>query len=152
MGRQKSFLQGKLKDWTRDITSLANPIILVLVPFIFLGSSKVFFTLLIALLVNEIFASLIKVIYPKKRPTGQTYSTILEKIDAGSFPSIHASRITLAYLTIFSNTNSTGIKIAVLSVIILVILSRILLKKHYWIDVIGGFILGLTIWVLFFNL
>lgn len=152
MGRQKSFLQSKLKDWTRDITSLANPIILVLVPFIFLGPSKVFFSLLIALLINEILASLIKIIYPKKRPTGQTYSTFLEKIDAGSFPSIHASRITLAYLTIFSNTNSIGIKIAVLSVIVLVILSRILLKKHYWIDVIGGFILGLTIWVLFFYL
>jgi len=152
MGKQNSFLQGKLKDWTRDITSLANPIILILVPFIFLGSSKVFYTLLIALFVNEILASLIKIIYPKKRPTRQTYSTFLEKIDAGSFPSIHASRITLAYLTIFSNTNSIGIKIAVISVIVLVILSRILLKKHYWIDVIGGFILGLTIWVLFFYL
>ena len=152
MGGQKSFLQDKFKDWTRDITSLANPIILVLVPFIFLGYSKVFFTLLIALLVNEILASLIKLIYPKKRPTGQTYNTILEKIDAGSFPSIHASRITLVYLTLFSHTESTSIKIAVLLVIVLVILSRVLLKKHFWIDVIGGFILGLTLWVLFFNL
>jgi hypothetical protein len=26
---------------------------------------------------------------------------LLEKIDAGSFPSLHASRITIAYLTLF---------------------------------------------------
>lgn len=152
MGTQKSFLQGKFYDWTRDITSLASPLILILVPFIFLGPSKVFLTLLVALLVNEIIASLIKVIYPKKRPSGQTYSTVLEKIDAGSFPSIHASRITLVYLTLFSHTDSIWIKVVVLLVIALVILSRILLKKHYWIDVLVGFVIGFLIWLLFFYL
>lgn len=152
MGTQKSFLQGKFYDWTRDITSLASPLILVLVPFIFLGPSKVFYTLLLALLVNEILATIIKIIYPKKRPSGQTYSTVLEKIDAGSFPSIHASRITLVYLTLFSHTDSIWIKVVVLLVIALVILSRVLLKKHYWIDVLGGFVIGVLIWLLFFYL
>ncbi len=152
MGGEKSFLQGKFKDWTRDITSLANPIILVLVPFIFFGPSKVFYTLLLALLVNELVASILKIIFPKKRPTGQSYTTTLEKIDAGSFPSIHASRITLTYLTIFSHSYSIGIKVVIVLAIALVILSRVLLKKHYWIDVISGFILGIILWALFFYL
>ncbi len=108
--------------------------------------------MLIALLVNEIVASLIKIIFPKKRPNGQTYKTILEKIDAGSFPSIHASRITLVYLTLFLNTDILLIKIVFLLIIALVALSRILLKKHYLIDVIGGFCLGIAIWYIAFVL
>lgn len=152
MGTQKSFFQGKFYDWARDITSLASPLILGLVPFIFFGPSKVFYTLLLALLINEILASFIKIIYPKKRPTGQTYNNLLEKIDAGSFPSIHASRITLVYLTLFSHTDSVWIKVVVLLVIVLVILSRVVLKKHYWIDVLGGFVIGFLMWLLFFYL
>jgi len=152
MGGQQLFFKGKFKDWTRDITSLASPLILLFVPFVFLGPSKVLYTLLFALLINEVVASLIKIIYPKKRPAGQTYKGILEKIDAGSFPSIHASRITLVYLTLFINTDIISIKIVFLVVIALVLFSRILLKKHFWIDVLGGFILGLLIWLLFFYL
>ncbi len=152
MKGQKPFLQTKFQDWTRDITSLASPIILLFVPFIFLGPSKQFYTLLVALLVNEIVASLIKIIYPKKRPNGQTYKTILEKIDAGSFPSIHASRITLVYLTLFLNADNLLVKIVFLVFIAFVFLSRIFLKKHYLIDVIGGFCLGFAIWYIAFVL
>ncbi|HIP48324.1 MAG TPA: phosphatase PAP2 family protein [Lutibacter sp.] len=148
MQENKSFWSYKLNDWFRDFTSLGNPILLVFVPFIFLGNSSVFHYLLLALLINEIFCSLIKILFPKKRPSGQTYSNLLEKIDAGSFPSIHASRITIVYLTLFSNTESIAIKIAFISVIVLVFLSRVKLKKHFWIDVLSGFIIGVLIWYL----
>ncbi len=146
MKENKTFWSYKLKEWTRDITSLANPLILILIPFIFLGPSKAFYILLLALLINEIVASVIKIVFPKERPTGQTYSNLIEKIDAGSFPSLHASRITLVYFTLLSNTDSIAIKAACVIVVILVILSRIRLKKHYWIDVLGGFVIGLLIW------
>ncbi len=148
MKKNKSFLAYKFKEWARDITSLANPLILIFVPFIFLGVTKTFYILLVALIVNEVFASIIKIVFPKKRPDGQTYTTILEKIDAGSFPSLHASRTTLVYLTLFSSTDIIPIKAVFLLVIVLVILSRILLKKHFWIDVLGGFVLGLLIWII----
>ncbi len=146
MKKKTTFWSYKLKEWTRDITSLANPLILVMVPFIFLGASRPFYILLLALLINEILASIIKIIFPKKRPTGQSYKNLIEKIDAGSFPSLHASRITLVYFTILSNTNTIAIKMLCVFVVILVIISRIRLKKHYWIDVLGGFIIGLLIW------
>ena len=149
---ENSFWSYKFNEWARDITSLANPLILLMVPFIFLGTSKAFYVLLIALLINEIVASLIKIVFPKKRPTGQAYTNIIEKIDAGSFPSLHASRITLVYFTLVSNTTNNSIKIVCISVVILVILSRIKLKKHYWIDVFGGFVLGILIWWLSQNI
>lgn len=152
MKENKTFWSYKLKEWTRDITSLANPLILILIPFIFLGSSSAFYILLLALLINEIVASVIKIVFPKKRPTGQTYSNLIEKIDAGSFPSLHASRITLVYFTLLSNTDSLAIKAVCVLIVILVILSRIRLKKHYWTDVLGGFVIGLLIWVASLNL
>ena len=146
MKNNTTFWSYKLNEWTRDITSLANPLILVMVPFIFLGASRPFYILLLALLINEILASIIKITFPKKRPTGQSYKNLIEKIDAGSFPSLHASRITLVYFTILSNTNTIAIKMLCVFVVFLVIISRIRLKKHYWIDVLGGFIIGLLIW------
>ncbi len=146
MKNNTTFWSYKLNEWTRDITSLANPLILLMVPFIFLGASRPFYILLLALLINEILASIIKITFPKKRPTGQSYKNLIEKIDAGSFPSLHASRITLVYFTILSNTNTIAIKMLCVFVVILVIISRIRLKKHYWIDVLGGFIIGLLIW------
>jgi undecaprenyl-diphosphatase len=143
----QSFLTTKFFDWTRDITALANPLIIVLVPFLFLGSTPLFYRLLWTLLINEVFCSLIKVIFPKKRPVEQNYDSVIEKIDAGSFPSIHTSRITLVYLTLFSMTNHLGMQIALLAVIVLVMISRVVLKKHYTTDVIGGFIIGLLLWM-----
>lgn len=149
MNDNKSFLSNKILEWARDITALGSPLILLFVPFIFFGFSKVFVFLLIALLLNEILASLIKIVFPKKRPTGQTYRNLIEKIDAGSFPSIHVARITLVYLCLFTNTDNISFKIIFLLVIGLVIFSRVLLKKHYWVDVLGGFVMGTLIWYIF---
>lgn len=145
MKHGESFWQYKLSAWMRDFTSLANPLILLFVPFAVLGPSKIFYVLLIALLANEIVGSVIKVIFPKKRPTGQTYKNILEKIDAGSFPSLHTSRITVVYLTLFAATSFLSLKIAFIIVIILVGFSRVFLKKHYPVDVLGGLVCGLLI-------
>jgi len=146
MALKKSFFSYKLEEWARDITSLANPLILVFVPFVFLQTSPIFYTLLLTLLINEFIGSLVKLIFHKKRPNGQTYSGFLEKIDAGSFPSLHASRITLVYLTLASNTENTVLKVIFILVILLVIGSRVKLKKHFWVDVLGGFVLGGVLW------
>jgi len=149
LNKNKPFLSYKLDEWARDITSLANPLILVFIPFVFIKDSATFYHLLIALLINEALGSLIKILFPKKRPNGQSYNTILEKIDAGSFPSLHAARITLVYLTLFSASVFLSHRIIFLSIIVLVILSRVKLKKHFWTDVVGGFLMGGFIWWFF---
>jgi len=151
MSRKQSFWKYKFNDWSRDFTSLANPLILIFIPFLFLfrdGTKNNFYVLLIALVINEILGSIIKILFPKTRPNGQKYTTILEKIDAGSFPSLHASRITIVYLTLFSATNFLPFKIIFLAIIPIVMLSRINLKKHFFIDIVGGFIIGVVIWSL----
>ncbi len=148
MKKNASFFKDKFNEWSRDFTSLANPLILIFVPFIYLfeDNSKVFFKLLIALAINEVIGSIIKIVFPKTRPNGQKYHTLLEKIDAGSFPSLHSSRITLVYLTLFSATKLLSIKIVFLAIIPIVMLSRINLKKHFFTDIIGGFFIGFFIW------
>ena len=112
---------------------------------------KSFYILLIALVINEILGSLIKIILPKTRPNGQKYNNLLEKIDAGSFPSLHSSRITIVYLTLFYFGTLLVFKIIFISIIPLVMLSRINLKKHFLTDIIGGFVIGLIIWWLSIN-
>lgn len=140
------FLLKKYKDWSQDISALANPILLVLVSFLVLGKTQIFYQLLLLLLINELICSVIKMVYHRRRPNSQTYKNLVEKIDAGSFPSIHSSRITLTYLTFFYHTNEIAIKITVIVVILLVMTSRIVLKKHYLTDVLGGFAIGFLIW------
>ncbi len=91
MASNSFFIKTKAKAWLQDISALANPILLLTIPFLIIGNQKLYLKLLFALLINEIVGSVIKVLFPKKRPDGQTYNTLLEKIDAGSFPSLHAS-------------------------------------------------------------
>ncbi len=146
MKEGESFWAYKFREWMRDFTSLANPVILVFVPLVALGFSRPFYILLIALSINEILGSIIKIIFPKTRPNGQKYSNTLEKIDAGSFPSLHAARISLVYLTLSYTAVLLVMQILFLLIIPLVAYSRVTLKKHFWTDIIGGLIMGSLIW------
>ena len=148
MSEKQSFWKYKFNDWSRDFTSLANPLILIFVPFIFLfrNNKEYFYVLLFTLLINEILGSAIKIIFPKTRPNGQKYSTLIEKIDAGSFPSLHSSRITIVYLILFSATTFIAFKILFIAIIPIVMLSRINLKKHFLTDILGGFVIGVVLW------
>jgi len=138
----KTFGKYKFGEWMRDLTSLANPIILLLLPLCFLRWTPEYKMLLIALFINELVGSLIKFFFHKPRPDGQKYSNALEKIDAGSFPSLHSSRIAVVYLTLAYLAPNIGFRLLFLAVIIVVGYSRIFLKKHFLADVIGGYFFG----------
>jgi len=138
----QSFLKNKLSSWFRDFTSLANPLILLFVPLAVLNPSYNYLILLVLLAINEIVCSIIKIIFPKKRPDGQLYNNILEKIDAGSFPSLHTSRITITYLSLLFLSEVLILKIIYTIVILIVAYSRIRLKKHFLTDVVAGLIIG----------
>src|SRR5690554_466296 len=146
MSPKENFYYYKFKEWARDITSLASPLLLLFVPFIILGGSPAFGYLLLLLLANEVIGSLIKIFFHKPRPDGQAYKGILEKIDAGSFPSLHASRITIVYLTLFSHVTDIYIKVAFLILMVAVMISRVILKRHFIKDIIGGFVIGMLLW------
>lgn len=143
------FAKLKFSEYIRDLTSLGNPIILLFISFIVLGIQKAFLVIIFGLIANEMIGSGIKFFFPKKRPNGQKFKNSLEKIDAGSFPSIHSSRVSFVYLSLAWNEQVFMIKIVLYLIILIVGYSRIFLKKHYPIDVIGGYGFGLILFYLF---
>ena len=102
-------------------------------------------SLIFILASNEIVCGAIKFAYPKERPAPMPRNTLFQKYLAGSFPSVHTARITALSITIVSfYTNRLFVLIALL-VVIGVGYSRIYLKKHYFTDVLAGFIIGAAI-------
>ena len=133
-----------LDEVMRDTTAMGGLAIYLFaaVFFLILGNMKVAVELIIALLLLYAVIAVIRTLFFKKRPDKQKYAGFFTRIDAGSFPSMHAAR-SLA-LAIILGTVFTSIAIrAVLAVaVLLVALTRIGLKRHYLSDVIGGLVLG----------
>lgn len=147
-----SLKKNKYAEYIRDITALGNPFILLLFTIVALSLSPSFYQhlliIVLTFLVNECLCSGIKYIWHKPRPNQQSFSNAFEKIDAGSFPSIHSSRIILVYgylsyihLAVLENPY-VGYLLALF--ILLVGYSRIFLKKHFLTDVIAGYLIGIV--------
>lgn len=99
--------------------------------------------------------ALIKFIYYKERPHPQPYKNRMGKIDASSFPSIHTAYATIfmaagMFLAFFIYQYHTiwmilgAFELAMISLVFYIIIarSRIVLKKHFFIDTIFGTLLG----------
>jgi len=105
----------------------------------------------IAFIFGEVVCNSIKAIWFKERPNKQKYKTLLEKIDAGSWPSVHSYRaavLCLGYILLFKQA---ALQFFIVFFAIGIGYSRIYLKKHDIRDVSGGAIIGLVVgYVLFF--
>ena len=145
-----SLRKTKTAEYIHDFTALGNPFLLLLVSLMALYNhpefTRLFPPLLVGFFVNEMVCSGIKYFWHKPRPNGQEYANRLEKIDAGSFPSIHASRISFVYCSLGLTAYETGaawMLLVCLAVIITVGYSRIFLKKHFLVDVLAGYGFGI---------
>lgn len=151
MKGKESLSKTKYAEYIRDFTALGNPFLLLLVTFCTLGmlpfdkASHLWIVLLIGFMVNEFICSGIKFLWHKPRPNGQTFDNAFEKIDAGSFPSIHSSRISFVYGSLayiqYLEQNYHYLAVSIL-VIFVVGYSRIFLKKHFFVDVMAGYCFG----------
>ena len=92
-------------------------------------------SLLLVLLVDQVAASIIKPLVARPRPFGGGSSY--------SFPSVHAADIA-AQATLFARFYPK-ITVAFAVMALLVGYSRIYLEKHYPSDVLGGYLLGITL-------
>jgi|TARA_Y100000310_G_scaffold171597_1_gene171795 undecaprenyl-diphosphatase len=104
-----------------------------------------FNNLLISLILVMLLSTLIKYFYLKERPKKQKKDSLLQRLDASSFPSVHTMRafsLAFWFSMFYSNTIIT---IYILIIALLVIYSRIYLKKHYLTDVIIGLIFSVII-------
>lgn len=110
-----------------------------------LGEKQLAFQLTAGLSLCFIMAILTRLLWHKDRPEPEKYKTLIEKIDAGSFPSIHSARAGLltVVLGLFFNNNLVWLLLGVLTW--LVAWSRVYRKRHYPLDAFAGVLLGLAV-------
>ncbi len=138
-----SLLEKHINEFFRDITSIGglwSYLILILFAFLMAGQMPAV-QLSAALIIIYVIAIIIRLVHFKDRPVHELHTTILERVDASSFPSIHAARATaLAHLLSRQLPEAT---ILLTGIAVLVCASRIYLRKHYIVDVAGGVALGI---------
>jgi len=136
----------------RDITTFGGAFFYgVLVLFLVLIKEYSFSLKLIwGFLITFIITVIVRKIYFKNRPNKEDYSNLFERIDASSFPSLHAARVTFLTLALswfFQFTWTLTTLFVILG--LLIAYSRIFLKKHDGWDLLGGAVLGaLTFWII----
>lgn len=132
-------------EFWRDITTFGGFTFYTIIFVITFLTAQIslFWQLLFGLLFTGFVVVIIRKIYPKQRPAPQTYSNEIEKIDASSFPSWHTARVTYLCLSFSFFFNKTFLSVIFILLTITTAYSRIYLKKHDWIDLLGGFALGL---------
>jgi membrane-associated phospholipid phosphatase len=106
--------------------------------------------LFIALIIGLIIAFSIRFFYFKKRPDKSKTNTLFLRFYNSSFPSVHAIRaILLSYFFIFY-FNYFFLTFIIIIFGLLIMYSRIYLKKHDYIDIIFGGLIGLLISITIF--
>lgn len=137
-------IPGYTSALVRDITSIGSLFFYLCV----MGFALVFretralYGLTLGLVFIVMVAALLRSLFFRERPKKRDYTTGLQKIDAASFPSVHAARA--AYLGTFFIIHF-GISLPGLLVIILscaAVWSRYFLKEHHLTDVLVGAIIG----------
>ena len=128
------------------ISALGSAIfmIILILFYFFLGKSRLSFELFIGLLIVFAVAVPIKLLCYKDRPKKRIFSNLIEKIDAASFPSIHANRAAMIFIIMSFYFWSIPMVLFLFAMSILVSYSRIYLERHYLKDVIFGYVFGLV--------
>jgi len=143
-----NYIVQKEHEFIRDWTGLANPLTLGLIGALAFGGiqSSIFWQMVLVWIFNELGCSLIKLVWYRPRPVPIAWSNWYEKINASSFPSIHAARLAVfATFCILSERFDLYTLWIIITAALVVGITRVVLKKHYWVDVIGGWVLGVLL-------
>jgi membrane-associated phospholipid phosphatase len=138
------------RDSWRDLTVFGSFVFYILILFatLLLKETTLFIHLLFGLSILVTAVVLIRAIYFKNRPRKESHHTIVEKIDASSFPSLHTAKAFFLAIT-FAQFGAFPVQIFLFLIAGLTGYSRIYLQKHDWVDVIAGAILGIGVyWIL----
>ncbi|MBI4139463.1 phosphatase PAP2 family protein [Candidatus Woesearchaeota archaeon] len=133
------------KEWITDGTGLGGlPIYgIVTILFFVTGYELRSYQLASGFIIFYCSTMLIRYFYFKKRPKEELYTTTVQKLDASSFPSLHASRVTTLTLITASFYENTAVTILLIISAAAICWTRIVLRRHDIIDVSGGIILGM---------
>ena len=133
----------KLRMLFQAVSILGTPFFYIPMAAYFLKTNpNLAIKLILVIASTEIICGAVKYIYPKARPVPMPNKTLIQKYFAGSFPSVHTARITAFSVTVILFTMDKIFILIGLLAIACVGYSRIYLRKHYFIDVIGGFGIG----------
>lgn len=151
----KSFLTKTYTNAVRDLTALGGFSLTVLLPLLLLDGKPIMLLIMVylGLFLLEIVISLIKYLFFKHRPVPEEYVDNFDKIFcSSSFPSSHVSRSTFLFLALFSIYDYAYI---FLIPILLVMITRYLLNKHYILDIVAGLAISIVFsalyWYIVFN-
>ncbi len=137
------FLGKQWREIWRDYSAAGSFNLLTLASLgLMLFDIKLGFVLLVAIIAMELLGSLIKLAAHRARPDNQSGSSFLERIDSGSFPSIHTGRAAAVGTLLIVRSRSVELAVLVVAMVILVGVSRVILKRHHISDVLAGIVLG----------
>ena len=102
--------------------------------------------LVIGIILIYLIVIFVKLIYFKNRPEKIPYSSMIERLDASSFPSLHAARTGFLGIIFIKFFNNMIISVILAVLTVLICYSRVYLKKHDAKDVIAGIVLGILVY------
>ena len=134
-----------LNDCLTAITALGSAYFyfLLLVFLLTINKVSLVFQIALGLLLCYAVIFIFRIFYFKERPIKEDYINFFTKINASSFPSMHTLSFTFTSIVLIKTLNNISVTIFLLIVSILVGYSRIYIKKHFFADVLYGWILGI---------
>ncbi len=136
-----------LDEVMRDTTALGGLAVYVFVAVLFLvlGNVMLFTQLVVGLVLCYGLIAPLRMIFFRVRPDKQKFSGVFTKIDAGSFPSMHSARATVLAIILAQFFTQPVVRGLLVVSVLGVLVTRILLKRHYLSDTIGGVVIGAVI-------
>ena len=144
------FVERQRNEILRDCSAAGSfSLILIASLALFLVDRRLAWAMVVSVIAVELVGGAIKLVAYRVRPDRQRYAGFLEKVDSGSFPSIHTARAATALTLIYLYGRRPEALLIGAPILVLVGVSRILLKRHYLVDVLAGGLFGLAAgWVI----
>lgn len=136
-----------LDEVMRDTTALGGIALygFVALFFLLLGRAEVFVQLAIGIVLLYAVISPLRLLFFRIRPDHSSYAGLFTKIDAGSFPSMHSARSTLLAIVLGTVFNSALAWALLALAVVAILATRVMLKRHYVTDILGGIVVGVLV-------
>jgi membrane-associated phospholipid phosphatase len=149
----KNIIQYFINEFWTSITLLGTPIFYIIIILLISHFNLNFNPIktLIEFLLLEILCFFLKIFISKSRPEKSIKRVFVNLYQERSFPSIHSARVSLLCYIFFNTLPELNFIFA--TIVILVGYSRIYIREHDYIDVLGGVSLGLLFglcWTIFY--
>ncbi|HLC61496.1 MAG TPA: phosphatase PAP2 family protein [Candidatus Nanoarchaeia archaeon] len=149
MRKYKDLLKTEVREFFRDFSGLGNILILTAI-YSLVFEGRLFVLAIGGLAITLLICYSIKVVFHRNRPLQMGFTNMLEKIQSGSFPSVHSAEIMYSGLSVIFYINNVIVDAVSVMIILIVGYSRYHLKQHYTRDIIGGYFIGFAVFYLVF--